>query len=225
MNAPSVHDDTWLMLPWLVNGQLAGAERARAEEHVSGCPACAGELAAQRRLAALLTSPERVSYAPGPSLRKLLDRIDGEPLEAPPETPAAAAAPAPAVGASWRPPGLAWAATFLVATGLGLVLATTYRWSQPAYSTYTAPARTGGAVLHIALDRALPLGQVEDVLAHAGARIVEGPDGSGVLGVAPAVATGNAPVRLQQLAGRLAADPRVRWIEPLPAAAPPRTSP
>jgi len=223
MNAPTVHDDTWLMLPWLVNGQLAGAERARAEEHVGGCAECARELAAQRRLAALLTSPERVSYAPGPSLRKLLDRIDGDPPEARPASPAPPAAAA--VGASWRPPGLAWAATFLVATGLGLLLATTYRWSHPAYSTYTSPARPGSAVLHIALDRALPLGQVEEVLRHAGARIVEGPDGSGVLGVAPVATGGSAPVRLQELAGRLAADPRVRWIEPLPAAAPPRPGP
>ncbi|HUA88904.1 MAG TPA: hypothetical protein VL994_05685, partial [Steroidobacteraceae bacterium] len=77
----------------------------------------------------------------------------------------------------------------------------------------------------IALDRALPLGQVEEVLRHAGARIVEGPDGSGVLGVAPVATGGSAPVRLQELAGRLAADPRVRWIEPLPAAAPPRPGP
>ena len=138
----SAHDDTWLLLPWLANGRLAGAQRAQVEEHVRACAACAQELRAQRQLCALLTEPERVTYAPGPSLRKLLDRIDGH---APPPGRARAPAvhgPAPRghLAAAWRPPGLAWAATFLLTAALGVLTGTAYHWSQPAYATYTTGA-------------------------------------------------------------------------------------
>ena len=71
------HQDAWLSLPWLANGRLSGTERLRVEEHVRGCALCAREVALQRRLCDLLTEPERVTYAPGPSFRKLMDRIDG----------------------------------------------------------------------------------------------------------------------------------------------------
>src|ERR1700746_2934330 len=89
------HSDAWLQLPWLANGRLAGTERVRVEEHVRGCAQCtreaaaeqrvcarcAREVALQQRLCEVLTEPERVTYAPGPSFRKLMDRIDGrEPL-------------------------------------------------------------------------------------------------------------------------------------------------
>ena len=68
------HSDAWLMLPWLANGRLSGAERARIEEHVRECAQCAREVALQRQLCEVLTEPERVTYAPGPSFRKLMAR-------------------------------------------------------------------------------------------------------------------------------------------------------
>src|SRR5215831_4732931 len=70
------HEETWLLLPWLVNGRLSGTQRERAEEHVRECGECSHELSVQRRLREALSAPERVTYAPGPSFRKLLDRLD-----------------------------------------------------------------------------------------------------------------------------------------------------
>jgi len=216
------HDDVWLLLPWLVNGRLSGAQRAQVEEHLQECAACAQETATQRRMVALLTAPERVTYAPGPSLRKLMERIDAHG-----STPERETRPAPplrprrhAFAATWRPPGLAWAATFVLTVTLGLITATSYRWSQPRYSTYTA-TRPSAEVLHIAFDRALPVGDVEEVLRAAGARVVEGPGTSGIFGVVPVApltrSHGADPVspELRTLAARLQADSRVRWIEPL----------
>src|SRR5215469_15364866 len=69
--------ELWLLLPWLANGRLPHAERTRVEEHVRECEPCARELAAQRLMCQALTEPERITYAPGPSFRKLMDRIDG----------------------------------------------------------------------------------------------------------------------------------------------------
>jgi hypothetical protein len=217
------HDEIWLLLPWLANGRLSGAQRAQAEEHLRECAICAQAIATERQLCALLTQPERVTYAPGPSLRKLLERLDAE---AP-----ATAAPAPrprraraALAAAWRPPGLAWAATFVLTVGLGALLATTYRWSQPLYATYTASSAATPDVLHIAFDRSLPVGEVEELLRSAGARVVEGPGSSGIFGVAPVKATrtsarGTVSPEMRALSARLHADPRVRWIEPLASGA------
>ncbi len=221
MNANrNAHDECWLVLPWLANGRLAGGERAQAEEHLRTCSACAAELERQQQLCAALTEPERVSHAPGPSFRKLMERIDGaaaaRPLPAPPVPRARRLGPV--LAATWRPPGLAWAATFMFAVGVGFLTPTFYRWSQPAYATYTSTPRRTADVLHVAFERSLTLEQVTQLLRSSGAHIVEGPDGSGIFGVAPVTpgtAEGVSP-QLRALAQHLKGDARVRWIEPLP---------
>jgi Putative zinc-finger len=211
------HEESWRLLPWLVNGRLEGAERVRLERHVRGCEACAHELSLQRLWCDALTAPERVTYAPAPSLRKLMERIDaaGETrTEAP--TPAARAARA---RAAWRPPGLAWAASFVACVALGTFAVTAYRWSQPLYLTHTTAAPAAEGVLHLAFERSLAIGDAERLLLATGARVVEGPDASGVFGVAPADAAATPAERdaqLRALAGRLRSDAHVRWIEPLP---------
>jgi hypothetical protein len=223
-NRVSVHEQSWLQLPWLANGRLAGAERAALEAHVAACSECAQELARQRLLCEALAEPDRVTYAPGPSFRKLMERIDGP--GAPAVRPPRAAIPrlpvrgATAVfGSAWRPPGLAWAATFVLAVGLAAVLPSIYRMAQPRYATYTDTA-AAPRVLYVAFDRALPLGDLERLLQADGARIVEGPNESGVFGVAPVAAAAAAGVtpQMRALAARLRADARVRWVQPLPAA-------
>jgi hypothetical protein len=213
------HEESWRLLPWLVNGRLGGAERARLERHVRGCEACTRELSLQRLWCDALTAPERVTYAPAPAFRKLMERIDaaGETrTEAPKPTPAARAARA---RAAWRPPGLAWAASFVACVALGTFAVTAYRWSQPLYATHTATAAAPAGVLHLAFERSLAIGDAERLLLAAGARVVEGPDESGVFGVASTAAAATPAERdaqLRALAARLQADAHVRWIEPLP---------
>jgi hypothetical protein len=215
----SAHEESWLLLPWLANGRLAGAQRALVEEHLRECAACAEEAELQRHMCVALTAPERVTYAPGPSLRKLMERIDGQApaptrLAAVPRTRAASSH----LTAAWRPPGFAWAASFLLTVGLGTLLVTAYQWSQPRYVTYTAQSPTPD-VLHIAFDRSLPVGEVEQLLRSAGARVVEGPDSTGVFGVTPSAVAehpaGEVSPQLRALAARLRADARVRWIAPV----------
>ncbi|HUO20831.1 MAG TPA: zf-HC2 domain-containing protein [Steroidobacteraceae bacterium] len=216
-DALGLHEEAWRLLPWLVNGRLEGAERVRIERHVRDCEACARELALQRLWRDGLTAPERVTYAPGPSFRKLMERIDAAGgARTGGAKPAARAA---RTRAAWRPPGLAWAASFLACVALGTCALTAYRWSQPLYLTHTAPPASPAGVLHLAFDRSLAIGDAERLLLAAGARVVEGPDASGVFGVAPAAAAPTPPARaaqLRALAARLRADARVRWIEPLP---------
>jgi Putative zinc-finger len=214
------HEESWVLLPWLANSRLSQAERARLEEHVRDCTACTQELAVQRLLCRALTAPDRVTYAPGPSFRKLMQRIEGAvPAERSDErrTVRVRGIPAPALSA-WRPPGLAFAASFMAALGLAFAAATAYHWSQPLYATYTSTAPAPAAVLHIAFERSLPVGEVEEALRQAGARMVEGPDASGIFGVTPAAVAQPGAPDMRLLAGRLRADARVRWVEPLGAA-------
>jgi Putative zinc-finger len=223
------HEEAWRSLPWLANGRLSHAERDKLEPHVRACAACREELAFQRLLCNVLTEPDRVTYAPGPSFRKLMDRIDGT---APParkiqerdKAPAASIrhqADKPISLSTWRPPGLAWAASFILAIGLGGIVTTVYRSSQPLYKTHTDAARATVNVLHISFDRSVTVGEAETALRSSGARVVEGPDSSGIFGVTPDnLAHGTAtPERMSEemrvLSARLHADPRVRWVEPI----------
>ena len=223
------HEAAWLSLPWLANGRLSQAERDKIEPHVRACAACREELAFQRLLCNVLTEPDRVTYAPGPSFRKLMERIDGAPS---PNREPREHNKAPAIAVRrrfnshlslWRPPGLAWAATFILAIGLGGVATSVYRSSQPLYQTHTEKVYSAPNVLHISFDRSVTVGEAEEVLRASGARVVEGPDNTGIFGIAPGnIASGKVtPERMSQemrvLATRLHADPRVRWVEPIPA--------
>jgi hypothetical protein len=164
-------------------------------------------------------------YAPGPSFRKLMDRIDSE---ADGEVKARARGRKPALlgrlgnVALWRPPGLAWAASFVLLFGITGLVMTTYRGSESApYRVRTDPSVVTPNVLHIALDRSLPIGEVEELLRTGGARIVEGPGNTGILGITPVgVVDGQTPPasankQLRALSTRLRADPRVLWVQPL----------
>jgi Putative zinc-finger len=225
-NTPQ-HEESWLLLPWLANGRLSHAQRAQVEEHVRECAQCAEEVARQELIRSALTEPERVTYAPGPSLRKLLDRIDGHV----PAVRGAAAAPVaqlPVRAASaWRPPGLAWAASFVMVAGLSALAPTAYRWSQPVYVTHTANAVANPDVVHIAFVPSLSVAEAGELLRSAGARVVEGPDSTGILGITaaslPAQQSSSESRRaVRELALRLRADARVRWVEPVwpPVSAP-----
>jgi Putative zinc-finger len=223
------HEEAWRSLPWLANGRLSQAERDKIEPHVRDCAACREELAFQRLLCNVLTEPDRVTYAPGPSFRKLMDRIDGAPsparkTEERDKAPAASIrrqADKPISLSTWRPPGLAWAASFILAIGLGGIVTTVYRSSQPLYKTHTDAAHATVNVLHISFDRSVTVGEAETTLRSSGARVIEGPDSSGIFGVTPdnLVHGTTTPERVSEemrvLSARLHADPRVRWVEPI----------
>jgi len=216
------HERVWALLPWLATGRLSATDREMAEEHVSQCSACEQELAVQHLMSKAFTEPDRVTYAPGPSFRKLMDRIDSEEGRQPARRPQTRPSLLERLShvSLWRPPGLAWAASFLLLFGITGMMVQAYRWSEPAYRTHTDASAVSPRVLHIALDRTLRIGEVEELLRSGGARIVAGPDSTGVLGVTPASVDTRTPAaaaneELQALAARLRTDPRVLWVQPL----------
>ena len=183
------HEEVWLLLPWLASNRLSTEEHERAEEHVRHCSACERELALQHRMCEAFAQSDRVIYVPGPSFRKLMDRIDAESGTRKVRSAPRGRQPSLIARLSrvslWRPPGLAWAASFLILFSVTGMTLTAYRWSQPAYVTHTQTSIVDPTVLHIALDRTLPIGEVEELLRASGARIVEGPGNTGILGVTP----------------------------------------
>jgi hypothetical protein len=230
----SMHDEIWLLLPWLANGRLSGEQRERAEAHVRLCSQCAEELAVQHRLCDALSAPETVTYAPGPSFRKLLERIDGPNAQASRGESSRAGTPSGVAAfvarnrgklrggsaALWRPPGLAWAASFILMVAMTGLVTIAYRWSESRYGTVLNPTDTQApVVLHIAFDRRLTIGDAEELLRADGAQVVEASGTTGVFAIAPITHTGeraaSAERRLQDLAARLRTDPRVRWVEPI----------
>jgi hypothetical protein len=222
----SRHEEVWLLLPWLATGRLSAAEREMAEEHILHCNACEQELAVQHLMGTALTEPDRVTYAPGPSFRKLMDRIDADEGKALPRPGRRAANVTSLIErlshvSLWRPPGLAWAASFLLLFGITGLIVQTYRSSQPnEFRTVTDAPAVAPNVLHIALDRSIPIGEVEELLRTGGARIVEGPGNTGILGVMPVgvddrTPAANANKQLRALSARLRTDPRVLWVQPL----------
>ena len=221
----SRHEQVWLLLPWLATGRLAAAEREMAEEHIRHCSACEQELAVQHLLGNALTEPDRVTYAPGPSFRKLMDRIDADEGKAPARPRRRAAKLSSLIDrlghvSLWRPPGLAWAASFLLLLGITGLIVQTYHWQQHEFRTVTDASVVAPNVLHIALDRSIPIGEVEELLRTGGARIVEGPGNTGILGVIPVGVDGRTPAananrQLRALSARLRTDPRVLWVQPL----------
>ncbi|MFL6599777.1 MAG: hypothetical protein ACJ8R9_00415 [Steroidobacteraceae bacterium] len=230
-----LHDEVWLLLPWLANGRLSPAERELAQEHVGHCNECERELALQQLMCGAFSEPDRVTYAPGPSFRKLMDRINRDNSTRQDESGKASGHDRLSTGRAsdqstlgrlgrvslWRPPGLAWAASFLLLFGITAMMFTAYRWSAPVFQTATDPSASTPNVLHIALDRSLRIGEVEELLRTGGARIVAGPSNTGELGVAPVgviaghTTQASANKQLRALSARLRADPRVLWVEPL----------
>jgi hypothetical protein len=228
---PASHEEAWLALPWLASGRLSQIERDKIEPHVRECTTCREELAFQRLLCNALVEPDRVTYAPGPSFRKLMERIENAPTQSRKATESIAAATRSRRSGGtldhlslWRPPGLAWAASFILIMGLGGVITTVLR--TPIYRTVTDRS-TPSSVLHIAFHPTITIGEVEAVLRSSGAHLVDGPDSVGVYGVLPDLETSGriSPERmsaeLRVLSARLRADPRVRWVEPIPGDNPP----
>jgi hypothetical protein len=230
----SVHQEVWLLLPWLANGRLSPAERELAEEHVRQCSGCERELALQQLMCKALTEPDRVTYTPGPSFRKLMERINSDSSigvaaagmslrdRQPASRPSGQSSLVRLRRVSlWRPPGLAWAASFLLLFAITGMMFAGYRLLVHDFQTVTDPRVETPNVLHIALDRSLPIGEVEELLRTGGARIVEGPGNTGVLGVAPVgvipgqTTKASANKQLRALSARLRADPRVLWVQPL----------
>jgi len=197
------HARAFEVLPWLINGTLAGDEREAVEQHVRACIVCRRELKEQQRLHAAVRARRTVDV----SAEAGFDRLDRE-LDAVP-----GAAPSP-----WQIRYRA-AAPFAAAAAAGVALLGILLWFTPlpdldrgGYETLaTAPAE--GALLDVVFADETTAAQMQELLDRIDGEIVAGPTELGRYSVR--VATDQPDrAKLDKLLGVLAADPRIRFAGP-----------
>ena len=198
--APLPHTRAFELLPWLINGTLAGGEREGVEAHLRACIVCRRELKEQQRLHAAVRARRTVDV----SAEAGFDRLDRE-LDA----------AASATRSRWWM-RYAAAAPFAVAAAAGVAVLAILLWFTPlpelsraGYETLaTTPA--DAALLDVVFADETTAAQMHDLLEEIGGEIVAGPSELGRYSVRVAGGQANRE-QLQELLGALAADPRVRF--------------
>lgn len=199
----SLHREVWEWLPWLANGSLDEVQTRRCEQHLAECPECREELQAQQALRESIQTQESVLHTPHASLRKLMARIDGDPLSA---------APAPSGPQRRR---LRWLAAAVVIQAMGLIgLAGFMSWrlhelrEAPRYATLssTATQPVAGPVARVVFTASTSVADLSDLLRAHQAEIVAGPSEAGVYTVKLGSDETATVARLRE-------NPMVRFIE------------
>jgi anti-sigma factor RsiW len=204
--AASAHDEAQHLLPWLVTGRLAPAERARVEAHLAGCERCRAELAweqqLQQRYAAITDDAE-----PERALAALRARLD----EAPPAR-ARRWSPWPSI-AGWiaapRTLRFALALQALLVVGLAGAL----WWNGPRQDAYHAlsngAASAANATAVVRFQPHTSEQALRELLRANGARVVDGPTATGLYLLSLP------PEHRAEALQRLRADPAVALLESL----------
>jgi len=197
---PLSHTRAFELLPWLINGTLAGAERDSVEQHLRACIVCRREIKEQQRLHAAARARRTVDV----SAEAGFDRLDRE-LDV-------------AAGAARRRWRLRHAtlAPFAAAAAAGVAVLAILLWFTPLpeldRSGYQTLATTSAdtALLDVVFADETTAAEMQDLLDEIGGEIVAGPSQLGRYSVRVAGGQANRE-RLQELLGALAADPRVRF--------------
>jgi hypothetical protein len=216
-----LHDRSFELLPWLVNGRLAPNERAWVEAHVEECDECRREVELQAAIQAGLQGDVRLEHAPQPSLQKLMARIE-EIERAAPNDESARPAAAPRGMPFARMPR--WLTGVLVAQGaFVMALAVLIGWQTverslaPSYQTLTAaePATAQHGNLRVVLAPDVTLREFGALLASVGARVVAGPSEAGAWTLVIPF-TPDSP-RFESALRLLRSDQRILLAEPIAA--------
>ncbi len=162
-----VHRTTLELLPWYVNGTLAGGERAQVEAHLSACLPCRRELEAQRAL------QSAVSVLPqDPELSRALARVHAQ-LDA---------AERGLLRRLWdgSHPLLRGAVAVQLVLSVGLTALLVLRSPPAEYRTLSAGAGTQEATgIAVMFNDGRSEQEVRGVLTQLGVRIVDGPTADG----------------------------------------------
>ena len=190
------HDRAFELLPWLVNGTLASAEREAVEEHARACIACRRELKQQRRLHAAANARRTADV----SMEAGFEQLDRE------------------LDAAARGGRLRYAAApYALAAAAGVAVLAVLLWLTPppnltnaTYSTWATPAAESGALLDIVFAADATAAQMAALLEEIDGEIVAGPSELGRYRVR--VRGGAAEdAQLAVLLRALTADSRVRF--------------
>lgn len=167
----SEHTVVDALLPWYVNGTLAGDELARVKQHLTGCEHCRREVDWLRDVfaacAAIAPISDTPPFADANGIPALAGRIEPRNFGS-------------RIAAGWRSTQ-PWVRMLVAAQLAGLALLgallTFDPLDDPPYRTlggYTLPA-PGRDAIAVMFDPAITEAEMRRVLTSAGARIVDGP--------------------------------------------------
>ncbi len=183
------HAAVLAQLPWYARGQLDDAEMQEVQAHLSTCPACRAELAAERPLQALLaTTPlsEQGLGSADAGLARVIRRLRADPAEA-----------------AAQPRWLAWLVGLQGGAIACLLMALV--WTQlepPAYRTLSGPAPAPQAQALVMFSADASERQIRAALQTTGATLAGGPTESGAYVLRlPATGTQAALERLRKQPG------------------------
>jgi hypothetical protein len=194
------HDAVYDLLPWLVNGSLAAAERDGAELHVRSCIVCRRELKELERLRAAVRSQPTLHLSAEGGLDQLQRQLDRE------------TARRPVHRAARYAPFFRFAAVATVGVAfLGVLL-----WLAPnvqnqlGYTTLATQPDGQRAQIDLIFDRQTAVADIQALLQTVDGEIVAGPSELGRYGVR--VRGGSVTdTEVTALIEKLAHDPRVRF--------------
>jgi putative zinc finger protein len=200
---PLPHTRAFELLPWLINGTLAGPEREAVEQHLRACIVCRRELKEQQRLHFSVRARRTADVSAEAGFDRLNSELD-------------------AVADAARPRSrirYAMAAKFAVAAAAGVAVLAVLLWFTPLpnlgrddYKTLATPP-ADAALVDIVFADETTAAQMQDLLADIDGEIVAGPSRLGRY----SVRVTNDPAsdeQLDKLIHALAADPRVRFAGP-----------
>jgi hypothetical protein len=198
---PFSHDRAFELLPWLVNGTLAGVEREAVELHARACIACRRELKEQQALYAAARARHAVDVSAAAGFDRLSSELDAVPA-----------------GTRWRL-RYATAAPFAIAAAAGIAVLAILLWLTPLprpaddYATLATTRVADDTLLDIVFAEATTAAEIQALLDDIGGTIVAGPTPLGRYSVR---LTGPAPddARLAELLASLNKDRRVRFAGP-----------
>lgn len=221
------------LLPWFATGRLDAEDATRVAAHLAECVTCRDDLEAQRSLHGVLTADDPIEYSPQPSWQKLMTRIDELDRELPVATTVVEPrhGHAPAAAYAGRGNATRWLVAALVVQTFGLALLGALHWGRaptdgeaPAGFRTLASAPTASvsaAAVRVVFAPGTNVEQVAALLRDIDARIVDGPSPAGTYALALAAPAAGEADAVAMAIGRLRADARIVFAEPIREDVPP----
>jgi hypothetical protein len=217
------HQENWELLPWYVNGTLAGQELARVESHLAVCPACQEEVVRWRNIAvATRCADESIPPSATVGWARMMARIEA--IEANAQQAYNGRSTLwqqfRSVAVLFQQTPRLMRAALAFEGALALLLAGVIVWQAQStprfYKTLSTPAALSQHVGHIRLVFTEDIREKElrELLTSVGATIIKGPSQVGAYTVEIPLVE-NAPASLQAILGMLRAHHHVRLAEPV----------
>lgn len=217
------HQKAWEILPWYVNGTLAGHEHEFVARHILRCRSCADEIARCQSIAAAVRSSEEAARMPSPEhLARLMERIDRASSSAAPERRRIRVrewSEKIRLAFQETPSLFRWAAAAQTVVIVLLAAATLWQAALAPSLLYQTLSDTRGApepgqvTLQVVFADDITEREIRTLLGSIRATIVAGPSPMAVYTVALADDDRAAPAQAQERLALLRAHPKVRLAE------------